>query len=252
MLKYLLRRDSKKGLALVTANFGGLDVVKPLPPRFGIDAFYYTDEATRDATSVEARRTWTRILVPNYPRFDFSPRLRGRYFKHQIHRLDEVRGHRFLVWADASLALHDLDFLREGAKRLAKLPPHKRVLLVPHPDRRTIQEEFDFIESQMSKGDEYLRVRYAEEKMREQMEDFRARGWSLQSPLWCGTIWMMENSELLRSAWDDWWDQNLRFGMMDQLSLHPVLAHRGIEPQPLQINLWNNSHFSWVKHVKLA
>ena len=35
---------------------------------------------------------------------------------------------------------------------------------------------------------------------------------------------MIENNERLRRAWDDWWDQNLRFGLMDQLSL-PVAQH---------------------------
>jgi len=61
-------------IALVTANFGGIDDLKPLPPHPGIDAYYYTDEATRAAASAEAAATWTRVIVPDYPRHDFGPR----------------------------------------------------------------------------------------------------------------------------------------------------------------------------------
>jgi len=65
----------------------------------------------------------------------------------------------------------------------------------------------------------YLRLRYADEKMPQQMEYFRRRGWDVQARLWCGAFWMVANTEPIHRAWDSWWDQNLRFGMMDQLSL---------------------------------
>lgn len=107
------KRKDENEIALVTANFGGIDAVKPLPAHEGIDAFYYIDQPNADSASAEATKTWTRVIVPNYPRHDFNPRLRARYFKHQIHRLDEVREHRWLVWADGSLQFKDLRFLSE-------------------------------------------------------------------------------------------------------------------------------------------
>jgi len=242
---------SRRGrIALITANFGGIDGLKVLPSHEGIDAFYYTDAGTVAAASPEAMKTWTQVLVPNYPRDDFSPRLRARYFKHQIHRLDEVRDHRWLVWADSSLQFHDLEFVVKQIQVLARLPAHQRVLLVPHPDRKTIQEEFRFIQGGIEGGDPYLVQRYAHEKMPEQMEYFQSRGWNLDSKLWCGTFWVMENSERLRRAWDAWWDQNLRFGMMDQLSLPVILEDHGIEPRALDVNLSRNEHFTWETHLK--
>jgi len=237
-------------IALVTANFGGIDDFKALPPHEGIDAFYYTDAGVLGAAAPEALKTWTRVIVPNYPRHDFNPRLRGRYFKHQIHRLDEVRKHRWLVWADSSLQFHDLRFVQDSAARLERVAVRRRVLLVPHPDRRTISEEFRFIQDEIDKANAYLVPRYATEKMPEQMEYFRSRGWNLNAPLWCGTVWMIENAEPLRRAWDAWWDQNLRFGMMDQLSLPVILGDHRIEPQPLQVNLWRNDYFTYVIHKK--
>jgi len=61
---------------------------------------------------------------------------------------------------------------------------------------------------------------------------------------------MMENAEPLRRAWDAWWDQNLRFGMMDQLSPPVILDDHGIEPNALRVNLWKNDHFTYVLHKK--
>jgi hypothetical protein len=242
------RGKARNDIALVTANFGGIDDLKPLPPHSGMDTFYYTDDASRSAASPQAAQTWTRVIVPDYPRHDFNPRLRGRYFKHQIHRLEEVREHRWLVWADSSLRFDDLGFVSERASALSRLPVHKRVLLVPHPDSSTISEEFQFIQREMDAGNPYLVQRYSSEKMPEQMDYFRSRGWNLDAPLWCGTFWMIENSETLRRTWDYWWDQNLRFGMMDQLSLPVILDARGIEPQALPVKLWKNPYFSWIAH----
>ncbi len=242
--------DPENGIALVTACFGGIDVLKRLPDRCGIDAFFYTDAAGAATANLKDVPTWSEVIVPTYPRHDFGPRLRGRYFKHQIHRLDEVRGHRWLLWADSSIQFKDLAAFRKMAENLAGLPENQRVLLVPHPDRKTIWEEFRFIQDKIEGGHRALQIRYAQEKMPEQMEYFRARGWDLQARLWCGTVWMMENSEQNRRAWDAWWDQNLRFGLMDQLSLPVILTDHGVEPQALDVNLYDNRYFSWGTHAR--
>jgi hypothetical protein len=232
-------------IALVTANFGGIDEVRALPDHKGIDSFYYTDQSV----SEEVARTWTCVIAPSYPRHDFNPRLRAKYFKLQIHRLDEVRNYRWLVWADASLKFKDLSFLTGHASALAGVPAHKRALLVPHPDRATVIEEFEFVDQSILSGHPYLDVRYAKEKMREQVDYFRERGWNVQAKLWSGGIWMVENTELIRQAFDEWWDQNLRFGMEDQLSMPVVLENHGIEPQPLEIDVRQNEYFEITKHI---
>jgi hypothetical protein len=236
-------------IALVTANFGGIDDIKTLPQHDGIDAFYYTDAATRSQADQTAIASWTRVLVPNYPRHDFGSRLRAKYFKLQVHRLDEVRDHRWIVWADGSLQFHETAFLLEQVEKLRGLPEKNRLMVVPHPDRKTVWEEYEFVQTQIIRGNKYLGLRYAEEKMTEQMDYFQARGWDTNAKLWCGTIWLLENNAVLNCCWNDWWDQNLRYGMMDQLSLPVLLNKHGCEPQCLDVNLWRNGHFSSVNHV---
>lgn len=246
----LRRRGRGSRIALVSASFGAIDALPALPVHDGVDAFYYTDEAGAAAATPEAAATWTRIIVPNYPRYDFHPRLRAKYFKLQIHRLDEVRQHRWLAWADSSLRFRDLRFLTESAARLRRVSSRSRVLLVPHPDRRTVSEEFRYVQGEIESGNEYLTVRYRNEKMPEQIEDYGRRGWDLHAKLWCGTIWLIENSDALQRAWDDWWDQNLRFGIMDQLSLPVILAKHRIHPQSLDVKLWDNPHFYMGAHLR--
>jgi hypothetical protein len=233
-------------IALVCANFGAIDKVQSLPAHEGIDAFYYTDEATLAKAAPEDVATWTRVLTPNYPRHDFDSRLRSRYFKHQIHRLDEVRDHRWLVWFDASMKFRETAFLHEQTRRLGELPPEQRVLLVPHPERQTIQQEYEHISAAIARGDEGLSARYAKEKMAEQMAYYAQRGWNLGLRVYCGGFWIVENSDRFAHVWDDWWDQNLRFGMMDQLSLPVMLEKNGCRPQALDVLVWNNPHFHFV------
>lgn len=245
-------RAANTRLSLVTANFGGIDDLKPLPARPDLDAFYYTDAATLAAADPGAAASWSGVIVPDYPRHDFNPRLRGRYFKHQIHRLPEATPYRWLAWADASVEFHDLSFLTDAVKRLRRLPPHRRLLLIPHPWRGTVQQEYEHITEEIAAGNEALRLRYAQEKMPEQMAFFVAQGWRSNAPLWCGTLWLVENSPLMHRCWDAWWDQNLRFGMMDQLSLPFVLAQFGVQPERAEFSLVENPYFSWCPHAKLC
>jgi hypothetical protein len=230
-------------IALVAASFGGIDDLKSLPRHDGIDAYYYTDALTRAGASPGTIGSWTSVLVPDYPRHDFDGRLRSRYFKQQIHRIDEVQSHRWLVWADGSLYFHELEFIHAEVAKLARLPERDRVLLVPHPQRRTVLEEYEFVKAEMERGNEYMTSRYAREKMTEQMEWFRRRGWNLDARLYAGGFWIIENSEIFHHCWNDWWDQILRFDIQDQLSLPVVLEQHRCRPQTLDVLLWNNPHF---------
>jgi hypothetical protein len=237
-------------VGLVTANFGGVDELRALPEHEGIDAFYYTDQATRAQADPAAVASWSEVLVPDYPRHDFGPRLRARYFKHQIHRLHEVRSHRWLVWADSSLEFHETGFILDRVEELRRRPPSQRVLVIPHPERNTVREEYEYICDQIAEGNEYLRLRYQHEKMTEQMKYFGDQGWDVEAGLWCGTFWMVERSEMFRRIWDDWWDQNIRFGMMDQLSLPVLLDHQRCDPMQFAISLRRNDHFTKTAHQR--
>jgi hypothetical protein len=235
-----------KDIALVIANFGSADDVRPLlelDP--AIDAFYYTDRSPTDRRIIES---YTQIIKPNYPRHDFDSRLRSRYFKHQIHRLDEVQGYNWLAWADSSLFFYETEFIADWVQELEKKPKRDRILLIPHPQRQTVAQEFEFITEQIASGNEYLRKRYANEKMAEQMAWFESRRLATDAPLYCGGFWIVENNGFFHRILDDWWNQNLRFGLMDQLSLGVLLAFYDVSPSKLEVEIFNNRHFCFIAH----
>lgn len=238
-------------IALVTANFGGIDMVKPLPPRMGIDAFCFTDSATLEATDPSVSRTWTTIAVPDTDTLP-GARLRSRYFKHQIHRLPQTQACRWLVWADSSIAFKELAFIPDIVRTLQGLAPAQRLLLIPHPDRESVRQEIAFVESQLSQGNEYLCVRYGSDRIAQGKEHLLSRGFSLDAKLWCGGFWVIENNPILHQAWDAWWSYTLRFGMQDQFYLPAALAECGLMPQPANFALRHNPHFDLVKHVSLV
>jgi hypothetical protein len=101
-------------------------------------------------------------------------------------------------------------------------------------------------------GSSYQVERYGREKMPEQMAYYREQGWNVEAPLYCGTFWIIENADAFRRCWDDWWDQNIRFGMMDQLSLPIMLAQHKLEPQLLSVPLQSNEHFTVESHNEQA
>ena len=120
----------------------------------------------------------------------------------------------------------------------------------PASRKKSVREEYDAVQTAIAGGSNYLRVRYANEKMPEQMDYLRQQNWNAaDSRLWCGTIWMIENSDLLRRCWDDWWDQTLRFGVMDQLSLPFVLDRHGLDPQILDVHLYDNAFWKHEGHL---
>lgn len=235
---------------LVTANFGGIDELKPLPPRHGMAAYCFVDEF-----EMEPRRatiaTWSKLIRSREPSNIADPRVKGRYFKSQIHHLPQAGNARWLMWADARIRLFDLAFVGVALRQLSLLPENRRVLLVLHPHRSTIQEEHEFIKAQIASGDPYLTARYSPARLDEQMKSAVQDPRRLQCRLFAGGIWIVENSELMRSVWDAWWESAQHPGSMDQLSLPLALDDHGIDPVLWDLDLFDNRYFVVEPHRRL-
>ena len=249
LAKILKPFGSKSEIGLITANFGGIDTIKPLPPRHGIDTLYYADAEIAAAADAAITKTWTAIIVSDLEA-QLNARLRSRYFKHQIHRLPEAGSFRWLVWADSSFVFKELDFVKNLVAKLEPLAPRERLILVPHPERNTVKQEIDFVLEQIELGNEYLRVRYGADHTNEAIKYLTARGFSLEDKLWCGGFWIIENNSIINQAWDSWWDYTFRYGTQDQYFLPAVMTEYGLRPQTLNVNIFANEHFEIVQHMK--
>jgi len=238
-------------IALVTANFGGIDDVKPLPAMEGIDGFYYTDRLPAAPGETAVWGGWTPVLRGADLPASWSPRLRGKYFKCQIHRLAETLGYRWLAWADASFRLHDLAFLKTAVEHLKRLPARRRLLLVPHPERHSVREEYEFVRTGLTAGDPYLVTRYRQDNLAAQVEQLLSERCNIDNGLWYAGIWLIENNRHTNRCWDTWWSHVQRFRVLDQLSLPPILERAALVPLPLTLPLSGNAYFQWQAHRQL-
>lgn len=233
-------------IALFTTSFGGIDALKPIPRHDQIDTFFVTDTVTNPDHPAAA--TWTRLIDPAGASAGFPGRLRSRYYKTQIHRLPEAKPYRWLVWADASLCFNDIDFIVDEATKLAHLPAEQRLALVPHPRRKTVDEEYAHVRNQIQRGNEYLSARYQLRELSDQMEFLAAEGMATSGRLWALGFWLVENNDQIGACWDCWWDHIKRFGPMDQLPLPPLIERFRLVPSALNIDIRANRHFRRVAH----
>jgi len=224
-------------IALVTANFGNHASLKALPPTPGIDGFYYTDKA------IPTTIGW-KVIQPDYPWTSFHPRLRAKYFKAQIHRLAEVQGYDWLVWADSSITFKSTQFIADACRRLEQeMDPNRWAGFYPHPERNTPSQEYAFVKSQIEHGNIWLTARYADDNMKGQME-FLSKAGANDDKLWCGGLWIVANIPQYHDFLNDWWDQIVRYSIMDQLSLPYCLDRHRIRPDSLGPNIYASPDFT--------
>ncbi|TXN05841.1 hypothetical protein FV219_10080 [Methylobacterium sp. WL122] len=236
-------------ICLVTANFGGIDPIRKVSPCPFIHSYYYTDVINTHNIKIDDNHGWTNIINPNYPRYDFSPRLRAKYFKCQIHRLEETAPYRWLAWGDSSFSIKDLGAIIYWSGKLRTRAPQDRIAFIRHPDRTTVDQEFRLVRDLIAAKNEYVTVRYENEKLQEQVDYYLSLGWDLEKPLYNGGFFIMERNNFTEALLNDWWDQNIRFGVMDQISLSMMLYKNRIDPYIIDANIHDNVCFTWDKHL---
>jgi hypothetical protein len=232
----------KASIVLVTANLGGIDTAFPLPRHEGVDAVYFADF---DVPPVVAA-TWDTVIRVSRPAAG-EARLTAKHHKCQIHKPKEIAGYRYLAWADACFRFKSLTFLPELASVIGERGT--RAAFIPHPDRRTVAEEYAFILDQIVRGNRYLKSRYEVEPLERERRHFAARYDLTQLRLWCGGLWLLPNSPAAWSFLNAWWDVVKAFSIFDQTAITPLLEDAGIEVIPFDVDLYNNSLWERVRHA---
>jgi len=201
-------------------------------------------------TGSEVIATWDKLIVNPTIGYNDEPWIRSRFFKQQIHMLPEMEKYDTLVWADASLLFSDMGFINVLWDYLPNMPANERALFVPHPDRRTVKDEFDFVCSRIRQGDKYLIDRYSVSQMTDQMSFLEASGINCaDTKLWCAGFFVLENSQKLHGCLNHWWKQTQNFGRMDQLSLSAAFSLNGVSVRAFKkgMNIYRNEFFCWSK-----
>lgn len=219
---------------LVSASIGGIDPLRTLPPLpSDVMAMFYTD-----ARILEAARSWTRVRhVPP----SLNSRLASKWYKCQVYRTESAESATHLVWSDACIKFNSLDFIVPLLD--------DRAVFVPHPDRKSVADEYAYVLRQLAQGNPYLSRRYDSEALERERTHFAARHDLERLQLWCGGLWIVPNTPQVHAFLDAWWKVINTFSIFDQAAISPLLVEYGIEVNPLGVSIYKNDLFERVSHA---
>jgi hypothetical protein len=227
-------------VAFVSASLGGIDENLQslhVPQSIDVDFYYVTEKEFPPRPGV------------------ISPRLQAKFPKMKAWEL--FPGYDFYIWADATITLSRADTV----EWLCTLCADRDAVFFRHQDKReSIQAEYDFMYAHMngSTGNEYaqnyLQERYGSEPMREQVEHYRRQTWFFDNRLYSAGLFIYKNTALMRTAFQAWFDECLRWSVQDQLSLPFILAKYSVEVGVIDEEITNNIHtdFHWRNETNVG
>lgn len=188
--------DVRKVL-VVSANLGGFE--QPLKHvKQSVDCDYYT---------------YTDKNFP--PRINsMTPRLQARIPKMTAWQMKP--GYDFYLWIDSSYVFSDKDAVKYFLDGLGK----SDIAVVKHPNRKTIQEEADYIQERLDKECKYITPRYKNERLKDQMAVVDP-----EADLYASTFFIYKNDTPAHDALTIWWLHTSLYHSIDQLSLPAAIDH---------------------------
>jgi hypothetical protein len=221
-------------IAVITANFGGIDTPKPFPGQLGAPAYDYYEITERNAPQV----------VPG-----LNYRLQGKFYKLQGHII--FPGYDALIWIDGNVEIKSPTFVADMLRALEI--PHSYDIAIPrHPVRNCIYEEAEFISSAIAAGNKYLAVRYDAGAIRKEAAAYRASGhppgWGLY---WCG-LFAKKMNPRVNFFFDQWWDRCLHHQSHDQNSFPYLARELDLKIAPVDLgDFYENATYRLVPHLKI-
>lgn len=182
----------RKTVAIITCNIGGIDAIyPPAKQSCDFDFFYYSENN-----------------LP-FPLPELGNRLKGKYLKTQGHKF---LNHDIFIWIDGSVEITNETFVEMILKEMETT----ELLIQEHPERKSVYEEFDYINKRMRQGNKYLLSRYAGQPFAQERDFYLKKGFPKNFPLYQCWFFVRLNNKRMNKAFDDWWDLILRFTNFDQ------------------------------------
>lgn len=227
-------------ILVLTASFGGIDEIAGFPEEFkeeGVDYFFVTESANL-AHPVSG---WT-LVARDFPRGDLNPRMKAKYFKMQAHTA--FPGYRVYMWMDSSYRIQKKGHVAWFMHYLEST--NTSVAFRAHPQRTTVRDELQFCVEHITET--YLKERYSDERMEEQVRYYTAKGFPDTVGLYAGGMFAYINTGRTYHFFDRWWLENIRWTLQDQLSLPYVIWESNINFLALPPGL-GNDYIKWVGHL---
>jgi hypothetical protein len=221
-------------ILVTSANLGQID-----PP-----GLRHCPQRTPVGTSIDLRYHTDHSLPPRVNAL--HPRLQAKIPKMLSHEMDP--GYDFYLWLDSSIFLAHEDAILWMLGELGE----NEIALFRHPHRSTVGAELGFCLEQMNGNNPYLRSRYLNEPMREQVASYLSTGSYVDDRLFACGIFLYSKAlldsrpEFLRS----WYFECARWSVQDQLSLPWLLQKHGVRYATVNGDIFDTPYFRMVDHYR--
>ena len=209
-------------VAIVSANFGGIDNVLPIPDQtFPFDRKVYTEENSP------------------FPLPNLDNRTKARYIKEKMHRF--IPEYDVFIWLDGRVQVTSKLFVENF---LQKLNGHDMVCTL-HSERKDIYSEMEFILWTMNKGNHYLISRYGHQSIRKEFDFYTANKMPKTFPLFSSGMWARWNNEKCNDMCDEWFMRNIEYSNFDQTMLSFVAWKHNMKIATIP---YENQFYKVLKH----
>lgn len=215
--------------AIITANFGGIDLKKEIPQQIGSTQIYYYDE-----------------LTSFWPMANLDDRMKAKYYKLQTHKI--LPQYDSYIWIDSSFRINTglfASFMRE------ELTGYD-IAVTKHPERNSINEEAKFVLKLLVEGNQYITSRYKNSQIEKEIDYINDHRYEDNNGLYACGFFIRKNRPMVNEFFDAWWDHTLKFSAFDQLSFPWLAQKHGIKINPLVFNNYlDNEVYTIEKHSKI-
>jgi len=202
-------------IAIITANVGGVDEVKPIPHQTIAYDYYYFDETNLPENVI---LSGDNAFISKYPKL-------------MTHKL--LPDYDIYIWIDGRVEVTSPNFIESMINGLGD------VRMTRHPQRQTIQEEFDFIDNLFEQKDEYVCSRYKQEDIAKQKEIITNPDAALYA---CGVFARRNNQkvneafESVYSSMQGNYEQAIISDVLTTLDTSPVFYETWFKAQHFKLN----------------
>lgn len=226
-----MKKIKQQKALILSANFGNFDseLTWPIQTMF-------------EGIEIQVKR----FNDQNFPgrELAFTSRMKPALIK--MFGWEMVPGFDFYIWVDASKTITSPDF---GAFMLEQLGKAD-IAIFKHPDRRSIQEEYEFVKQKMDEGNNYLLSRYQGEFLTEQWEQIQADKSFVDRALYASTGFAYRPTPKIKAAFKEWWYHKTRFLLHDQLALPYVLSKAKAKVHVIVENIYKFSRWDHTRQKR--
>lgn len=217
-----------KSIAVISANFGGIDDAKPLIKQNinDFDCFSFNESNSP------------------FPFSAFNNRLTSRYYKTQSHKISQLYNYRYHLWIDSNLEVINSDMVGEIMEKLG----NNQILIETHPERNCLYKERDYIKQNIG-GSDYLKARYSTELIDLETKYYKSLGMPKEFGFWACNIFLRDTYKT-NYVFNKWFDISCKFSSAtDQFSFAFLNYVHKIKIAPIDYGeYWNNKYFIHHNH----